>query len=94
MEQELVNYSLSPFIRLRSLKSSVAVYDEKYADTHILNCTFGWLIEFLNHDSLCLSSLLSKIDKTKLEAPDEIELSSSLESLVNLKILVRHNKSN
>jgi hypothetical protein len=94
MAQQLAKYSLSASVRLRSLKSSVAVYDEKYANTHILDRSFKWLLEFVHHDSLTLGDLVGQINKTKSEVLDETELSSSLEALIHLKILVNKDKSN
>ena len=64
MNDEDIKYSLSQSIRLYKLDSSVALFDEKYSNTHLLDSSIECLLEVLKHDSLSLDELLKRFSDT------------------------------
>jgi hypothetical protein len=93
MNDEVTKYSLSQSIRLYKLDSSVALFDEKYSNTHILDSSIESLLEVLIHDSLSLDELLKRFSDSALKFYGAKELKTLLDELLNSKILVNHHKT-
>jgi len=93
MNNEDIKYSLSQSIRLYKLDSSVALFDEKYSNTHLLDSSIECLLEVLKHDSLSLDELLKRFSDSALKFYGVKELKTLLDELLNSKILVNHHKT-
>ena len=75
------------------MDSSIALFDEKYSNSHILDSSIERLLEVLKNDSLSFDELLKRLSDSALEFYGVKELKTLLDQMLNSKILVNHHKT-